>query len=81
MLGFNVLNYLKLSLKYAILKTKCLACSRFYSKINAAILFSLGVKQLGHEADHWPPTSAEVKKIWVYTSTPPYFFVVWFLIS
>jgi hypothetical protein len=31
-----------------------------------------GVKQLGCEADHSPPTSAEVKKTWVYTSTPPY---------
>jgi hypothetical protein len=23
------------------------------------------------EADHSPPTSVEVKKIWIYTSTPP----------
>jgi hypothetical protein len=29
------------------------------------------VKQQGREADHLPPTSAEVKKIWIYTSTPP----------
>jgi hypothetical protein len=33
-----------------------------------------GVKLLGHEADHSPPNSAEVKKIWIYTSTPPYAF-------
>jgi hypothetical protein len=26
-----------------------------------------GVKQWGHEADHSPPTSAEVKKMWLYT--------------
>jgi hypothetical protein len=26
--------------------------------------------RLGHEADHSPPASAEVKKIWIYTSTP-----------
>jgi hypothetical protein len=26
------------------------------------------------EADHSPPTSAEVKKTWIYTSTPPYAF-------
>jgi hypothetical protein len=32
----------------------------------------LGVKRQGHEADHSPPTSAEVKKIWFYTSTPTY---------
>jgi hypothetical protein len=28
------------------------------------------VKWPGHEADHSPPTSTEVKKMWVYTSTP-----------
>jgi hypothetical protein len=32
---------------------------------------SLGVKQLGHEADHSPPFSANVKNVWYYTSTPP----------
>jgi hypothetical protein len=31
---------------------------------------SLGVKRPGHEADHSPPTSAEVKKMWIYTSLP-----------
>jgi len=31
----------------------------------------LGVKQLGHEVDHSPPSSAEVKNVWNYTSTPP----------
>jgi hypothetical protein len=31
---------------------------------------SFGVKQLGHEADHSPPSSAEVKNEWIYTSTP-----------
>jgi hypothetical protein len=31
-----------------------------------------GVKRKEREADHSPPTSAEVKKIWIYTSTPPY---------
>jgi hypothetical protein len=30
------------------------------------------VKQPGREADHSAPTSVEVKKIWIYTSTPPY---------
>jgi hypothetical protein len=33
------------------------------------------VKRLEHEADHSPPVSAEVKKIWIYTSTPPYAFL------
>jgi hypothetical protein len=27
------------------------------------------------EADHSPPASAEVKKMWLYTSTPPYAFM------
>jgi hypothetical protein len=38
-------------------------------------LFSRGVKRPGREADHSPPTSAEVKKTWMYTSTPPYVFM------
>jgi hypothetical protein len=31
---------------------------------------SPGVKRQGREADHSPPASAEVKKMWIYTSTP-----------
>jgi hypothetical protein len=34
-----------------------------------------GVKRPGREADHSPSTSAEVKKMWIYTSTPPYAFM------
>jgi hypothetical protein len=34
------------------------------------------VKRLGREADHSPPASAEVKKTWIYTSIPPYAFMV-----
>jgi hypothetical protein len=34
-----------------------------------------GVKRTGREADHSPPTSAKVKKMWIYTSTPPYAFI------
>jgi hypothetical protein len=33
-------------------------------------VLSLGVKRQGCEADHSPPSSAEVKKMWIYTSTP-----------
>jgi hypothetical protein len=36
---------------------------------------SLGVKQLGRDADHSPPTSAKIKKTWIYTSTPPHAFM------
>jgi hypothetical protein len=32
---------------------------------------SPGVKQKELEAYHSPPISAEIKKTWVYTSTPP----------
>jgi hypothetical protein len=32
---------------------------------------SIGVKRPGREADHSPPSSAEVKNAWNYTSTPP----------
>jgi hypothetical protein len=33
--------------------------------------YFLGVKQPRREADHSPPSSAEVKNVWIYTSTPP----------
>jgi hypothetical protein len=36
------------------------------------VLFSPGVKRPRRESDHSPITSAEVKKMWVYTSTTPY---------
>jgi hypothetical protein len=33
---------------------------------------SPGIKRPVREADHSPPASAEIKKMWIYTSTPPY---------
>jgi hypothetical protein len=33
-------------------------------------------KQQRHEAGHSPPTRAEVKKMWLYISTPQYTFMV-----
>jgi hypothetical protein len=42
---------------------------------------SPGVKRQGCEANPAPPTSAEVKKMWIYTSTPPYAFMAQCLIS
>jgi hypothetical protein len=36
---------------------------------------SPGVKRLGREADHSPPTTADVEKTWICTSTPPYAFM------
>jgi hypothetical protein len=34
------------------------------------------VKRPGREANHSPPTSAEVKNMWIYTFTPAYVFMV-----
>jgi len=45
------------------------------------ILWVLGVKQTGCEADHSPPSSTEVKNAWNYTSTPSYIFMVWCFIT
>jgi hypothetical protein len=39
------------------------------------------VKWPGHEADHSIPISAEVKKMWIYTSVPLYVFMAQCLIS
>jgi hypothetical protein len=36
---------------------------------------SPGVKQQGREAEQSPPASAKVKKMWIYTSTPPCVFM------
>jgi hypothetical protein len=36
---------------------------------------SPGVKRPGNEADHSPPSSAEVKNAWIYTSNAPYVFM------
>jgi hypothetical protein len=38
-------------------------------------VLSQGAKRSGREGDNSPPTSAEVKKTWIYTSTPPYVFM------
>jgi hypothetical protein len=34
-------------------------------------LFPLGQKWQGREANHSPPSSAEVQNVWSYNSTPP----------
>jgi hypothetical protein len=44
-------------------------------------VFPPGVKLQGREADHSPPASAEVKKMWIYTSIPPYAFMAQYLIN
>jgi hypothetical protein len=40
-----------------------------------------GGKAAGREADHSPPSSAEVKNAWSYTSTPQYAFMAWCLVK
>jgi hypothetical protein len=40
-----------------------------------------GVKQPGCEADHSPPSNAEVKNAWSYTSNPQHAFVAWCLVK
>jgi hypothetical protein len=40
-----------------------------------------GVKRPGSETDHSPPTSSEIKKMWLYTSTPIYVFMAQCLFS
>jgi hypothetical protein len=37
--------------------------------------YSPGIKRLGREADHSPPTVDVVKKMWIYTFTPRYVFM------
>jgi len=42
---------------------------------------SLGLKRPGSEADQSPPSSAEVKNVWSYTSAPQYAFMEWCLVK
>jgi hypothetical protein len=42
---------------------------------------SVGVKRPGREADHSPPSTAEVKTAWSYTATPQYALMTWCLVS
>jgi hypothetical protein len=41
----------------------------------------LGVKRPWIEAEQSPPSSAETKYAWSYTSTPPYIFMEWRLVT
>jgi hypothetical protein len=42
---------------------------------------SWGVTRQRREADHSPPTSTEVKKTWIYTSTTSNAFMAWCLVK
>jgi hypothetical protein len=60
---------------------------RFWVPLNlvsigiGGLFLSLGVRRPGREVDHSPPTSAEVKKMWIYTSTPPHAFLALCLVK
>jgi len=41
----------------------------------------LGVKRPVGEADHLPPSNAEVKNAWAHTSSPSYVFMEWCLVK
>jgi hypothetical protein len=42
---------------------------------------SLAVKRPERESDHSPPSSAEVKNAWSYTSTHPVAFIAWYSVK
>jgi hypothetical protein len=50
-----------------------------YPMANRAL--SLKIKRPGREAYHSPPSSAEVKNAWSYTSTPQYACMAWCLVK
>jgi hypothetical protein len=55
-----------------IFSDECLhGFSAYISTAVRHFCLSLGVKRSGREADHLPPSSAEVKNAWRYTSIPP----------
>jgi hypothetical protein len=45
-------------------------------KLTASNLSRTSLPRPGREADHSPSASAEVKKMWIYTPTLPYVFMV-----
>lgn len=54
---------------------------RRFGQVSFLPLFlSLGVKLSGYEADHSPPSSAEIKSGLNYVSTPPHVLFAWCLI-
>jgi hypothetical protein len=56
-----------------IVRTGSVVHSASYPTLPGAL--SLEVKRPGREADHSPPTGAEVKNMWIYISSPPYVFM------
>jgi hypothetical protein len=44
-------------------------------------VLSSGVIGPGREVNHSPPSSAELRNAWSYTSTPPYISIAWCLVK
>jgi hypothetical protein len=57
-----------------------LGCTQLPTKY-VRVALSPGVKWPGREADYSPPSSAEVKNAWSYTSTPSEVFMAWCYLS
>jgi hypothetical protein len=57
-------------------------CIYVYSNVKQ---LPLGPKLPGREDDHSPPYNVQVKNasmhLWIYTSTPQYVFMAWFLVK
>jgi hypothetical protein len=45
------------------------------------VVVSLGIKRPRREADHSPPSIAEIKNVRSYSSIPQYVFMAWYVVS
>jgi hypothetical protein len=43
------------------------------------LYFIVGIKVMKHEADHAPPSTSEIKNLWLFISPPLHIFGMWFL--
>jgi hypothetical protein len=77
---FEVVRVMKVILKVLWGNTPCSLVNTTLGYIVVLPSFSKPMPgyRIGHDRflpDHSPPASAEVKKMWTYTSTPPYTFM------
>jgi hypothetical protein len=71
LLGFILKSYYTFTTYENISDKSCRSSWTFLCYIWVPGALSLGVKRPGREADHSPPSSADVKDEWSYTSAPP----------
>jgi hypothetical protein len=76
---FSILAYIMLSFGRIWISVGVLSTQPSIQWVKGTL--SLGVKRPGREADHSPPSSAEFKNAWSYTSTPEYVFMAWCLVK